>query len=464
VNQRRDVTVSGVCSVHDLKQHLLTRTKDAALDKIMSRAEQTARHATWVMYEGSKALAAKEYDRAIADFSTALRLDPKDAHAFRERGDAWGFKEEYDKAIQDYDQAIRLNTEDPLASDRGWPAIVEGTLAFNNRGWAWYEKKEYDKAIKDYDEATRIAAPDHDLDFRIRRCYALAFFNRGLAYREKQEYGKAKKDYDEAYRLDSERTKKRLLDQGDEFYEQKEYDKAIKEYDEAIRLDPKYALAFCNRGRAWDVKREHDKAIKDYGEAIGLDPKDGYAFHCRSWAWNAKKEYDKAIKDCDEVIRLNPKDAGAHYSRSVAQLLDRRVKAIDGFQAVLELQNWKGEKSPYAVILGHLAARQAGNEPAAKRFLTDSAGKLNETWPFPVIQFLRGDIDETALLKLSTDNDKRTEACCFLGMDHAIKRRKNEALAHFAWVKEHGNQANIEYTIALAELARLEQSAEQPKR
>jgi hypothetical protein len=81
-----------------------------------------------------------------------------------------------------------------------------------------------------------------------------------------------------------------------------------------------------------------------------------------------------------------------------------------------------------------------------------------------VVQFLRGDIDEAALLKLSTDDDKRTEARCFLGMDHAIKGRKGQALTHFRWVKEHGNTGYTEYTIAAAELERLERSADGPKR
>ncbi|MBI1914875.1 MAG: hypothetical protein HYS12_09080 [Planctomycetes bacterium] len=96
--------------------------------------------------------------------------------------------------------------------------------------------------------------------------------------------------------------------------------------------------------------------------------------------------------------------------------------------------------------------------------MKDSADKLNEVWPYPAVQFLRGEIDEPALLKLATDDDKRTEARCFLGMDHALKGRRTEALAHFRWVKEHGTASFIEYTIALAELERLERSPERPKR
>ena len=41
---------------------------------------------------------------------------------------------------------------------------------------------------------------------------------------------------------------------------------------------------------------------------------------------------------------------------------------------------------------------------------------------------MRSDIDEAALLKLATDHDKRTVARCYLGLDHAIRGRKDEAM------------------------------------
>ena len=71
------------------------------------------------------------------------------------------------------------------------------------------------------------------------------------------------------------------------------------------------------------------------------------------------------------------------------------------------------------------------------------------------MKYLRGEIDESKLLAAATDNDKLTEARCFLGLDMEQKGRKEEALAHFRWVKEHGNPGFYEYTIAQAELDRL---------
>ena len=84
----------------------------------------------------------KEYDKAIADYNEAIRLDPKDASTLYSRGYAWDAKKEYDKAIADYNEAIRL---DP-----------KSVSAFYNRGHSWENKKEYDKAIADYNEAIRL--------------------------------------------------------------------------------------------------------------------------------------------------------------------------------------------------------------------------------------------------------------------------------------------------------------------
>jgi tetratricopeptide (TPR) repeat protein len=84
----------------------------------------------------------KDFDRAIADYTLAIRLDPNDAAAHIGRGAAWFDKKEYDKAIADYSRAIDLDPNDPLA--------------YFGRGLTWSIRKNYDRAIADYRQAIRL--------------------------------------------------------------------------------------------------------------------------------------------------------------------------------------------------------------------------------------------------------------------------------------------------------------------
>src|SRR5262245_7779731 len=98
-----------------------------------------------------------------------------------------------------------------------------------------------------------------------------------------------------------------------------------------VQANPKDPWALFMRGEGWLEKGEPDNAIKDFDECIRLDPTGAHPFNRRGNAWWAKHEYDKAIKDYDEAIRLDPRDVWAHSTRSVAQMLDRRPRAVDGF-------------------------------------------------------------------------------------------------------------------------------------
>ena len=83
-----------------------------------------------------------EHDRAIADFTEAIRLDPKYDIEYYGRGLAYENKGDYDKAIPDYTEAIRLDPKD--------------ARAYWGRGVAYGKKDEIDKAITDLTEAIRL--------------------------------------------------------------------------------------------------------------------------------------------------------------------------------------------------------------------------------------------------------------------------------------------------------------------
>ena len=59
--------------------------------------------------EGNVKYDLKQHQEAIADYDTAIELNPKDAQTYNNRGVAKKMLKQYKEAIVDYDKAIELN-------------------------------------------------------------------------------------------------------------------------------------------------------------------------------------------------------------------------------------------------------------------------------------------------------------------------------------------------------------------
>src|SRR5216684_3591567 len=76
---------------------------------IGDNAETAANRAKAYFNRGLAYSSKKDYDRAIADFSEAIRLDPKYAWTYANRGSIRTAKGEFDLAIADLTEAINLD-------------------------------------------------------------------------------------------------------------------------------------------------------------------------------------------------------------------------------------------------------------------------------------------------------------------------------------------------------------------
>ena len=79
---------------------------------------------------------------------------------------------DYDKAIADYTKAIEINPSDDYA--------------YSFRGYAWMEKGDYDKAIADFTKAIGKC--------RVARSKGIIYTFRALAWKAKGDHGRAQKD------------------------------------------------------------------------------------------------------------------------------------------------------------------------------------------------------------------------------------------------------------------------------
>ena len=87
-----------------------------------------------------------EYDKAIAEFTEAIKFLPSDYESYQMRSVCYGSKKEYNKALVDLDKAISLNSKD-------------GDVYFDrikiNMGLG-----KWDKAEADYKQAAKLKPID----------------------------------------------------------------------------------------------------------------------------------------------------------------------------------------------------------------------------------------------------------------------------------------------------------------
>jgi tetratricopeptide (TPR) repeat protein len=283
----------------------------------------------------------------------AIWIHPKAADNYRGRGLCSARKGEYDKAIADFAQAIRI---DPDNFD------AHAALAWLQAACPEHEMRnarsagEHHKAIAAYTDAIR-------LDPKAEANY----YGRGECYARTGEFKQAIADFTDAVRLEREAAYQYVW-RASSYAEKGEHGEALIEFTNALQLDPKDADAYIGRAFCYFVTSAHDKAVADLEESrwlkskagldpatadlcvrviadctkgLRLDPTDSVAYYNRSWRYVQRGEYEKAIDDFSEALRLDPAVPEEHkpqMMQTVVMMLSNRSQ--DGpspIKAPLEL-------------------------------------------------------------------------------------------------------------------------------
>ena len=124
----------------------------------------------------------------------------------------------------------------------------------------------------------------------------------------------------------------KAFQQGKEAATNREFDVAIASFTEAIRLDPNSAMAYRDRGLAYEGKGDHDKALADYTEALRINPQYDQAYYLRGAIYESKGEQDNAFADFTEAIRCNPQYHEAYFLRgAIYESRGDQNKAIEDY-------------------------------------------------------------------------------------------------------------------------------------
>ena len=369
-----------------------------------------------------------EYDKAIADFSEAIRLNPKNAAPWVNRGWAYLRKENFKEAIADFSEAIkaapavassyiqrgiayhRAGESDKAIDDytKAHELAPRDPLALVNRGIVLYTKKgKFDEAIEDFDKALKVSPKDIS-----------ALVNRGVTYRQKNDPDRAIVDFDRALKLGrttaeilksliradgtrdptmaelADQVSQALYQRGMAYLDKLEYDAAFVDFDNAMKLTPKDPRPFLGRGAAFLKMDEPRKAITDLDAAIKLAPDQAYVYFERGTAFHRVEDYRRALADYTQSIKIDPKEPLAYINRGMAEtFLGELDAAIDDFDTALSYApdnvNAYVQRG-YAYALRQEFAKAFADVNEALRLTPDNP---TARYYLGLIHMLRGDAD-----------------------------------------------------------------------
>jgi tetratricopeptide (TPR) repeat protein len=292
-------------------QHLeVSATADFELGKELLDRPQTP--IDYVMIGTAKAQ-LNDSDGAIADYTTAIALNPRLVVAYNNRGNLRQYLGDMDGAIADFSTVLAIDPHSPIA--------------YNNRAIVYSHLARYDEAIADYTQAL-VIQPN----------FTSVYNNRANAYCQMGEYAAAIADYSKSIEFDPNFAVA-YSNRGNIHRIQGELVAALADYDLAIGLDPTLIIAYYNRGICHRQLGNHQAAIDDYTQTLALDPQYYYAYYHRGNARQYLGDKRGAIADFTQTIRFDPNHVNAHYNRAVTRSeIDDVQGAIEDLDVAIELK------------------------------------------------------------------------------------------------------------------------------
>ncbi len=194
----------------------------------------------------------------------------------------------WDKALADFDRAIKL--------DPSWSSHYSG------RALVYEAKKDYNHALKDYNEAVRLSANR-----------GFVYWERARFFKSQGKLNKALADLNEAIRLDPS-SPLFLSSRSSIYIQNNDLDHAVADLTRLIDLDRQtgsslVAATFCARSELYRRKNDLAHALQDADRAIELDPRRTLSYWTRARIHAARKEYRQSGADYRQAFSLGPKDA-----------------------------------------------------------------------------------------------------------------------------------------------------------
>ena len=283
-----------------------------------------------------------KYDKAIADYSNAIELNPERAwycaKYYAKRAEIYIELKEYNKAIFDYSEAIELNP-----GDAG---------RYRSRANVYVELKEYNKAISDYSKFIEIYPKNYDAYCKR----ASVWIELGKIEEAKIDLRKAKKYVKDTEKeaqiqrtIDSLKnvksktsstpTKNTETKSKTTSKDKKQVTVTLQHPD--VKENNVKADEYIENANKYEIKKDYINAINEYTKAIELKPDNVAEIYVyRAQCCMEFGQYSNVIEDCTNAIeKTKMYNSTAYYTRGLAyEKLNLLDKAKEDYKQALSIK------------------------------------------------------------------------------------------------------------------------------
>lgn len=266
------------------------------------------------MHLGHADRALQLVEEAIAQLDQELTQDQHRLHRsvlLYNRGQVYAFLKQWEKALADYSAVIAL---DPHFSEY-----------YLDRGNLYRQLHRYAEALEDYQQALRLSSP-----------YPELYFNRALVLTDLGQIDEALADYATVLELDPEYLDARC-NRASLLYEQGDYEAANCDIADGLQVLPDHAQLLCLQGLVAIAEEHPAEAYQALSSAIEQDPSLVAAWTNRAVLAFEQGQVEAAIEDLTQAITLG-ENAAVRYNRGIAyQAHQQWEQAIADFTTALQL-------------------------------------------------------------------------------------------------------------------------------
>jgi tetratricopeptide (TPR) repeat protein len=311
--------------------------------QLLGAAIQKSPKALYYAMRGGLRGELRDLSGAIEDLTEAVKLDPRLAVAWRDRGTARAMRGEMELARVDFDTAVGLDREEPKA----WAA----------RASLHVQMGAPDAAIADATEALRL---DPEMNN--------ALYDRGSALVQKRDFPAALADF-EALLAAQPLHVLALASRAQVHRQLGDLPKALADADRATQIDANFAPAYIERATIHGVLGDFPRAIADCSTALLIDPEHRDGLTIRALLYLQSGRFALARDDFETALR-SPRSDPAIARHNLAWLLaaspDATVRDADRALALArEAIDRYGDRSPAVHDALAAASAELGDFPAA---------------------------------------------------------------------------------------------------